>query len=427
MLELRKFFANAYQTSARRSELPTIEKYASFSDGNDRFATAVDIVRKFPQALENLPHVAVMTANGTERKLTIGPPYMALVQEAPRLVAALPEPYALADGDVITFRTLPDGRHQHLDIITFTANRFPTGTPITAALAVDVARVINEQSARTRASVVNLSGQNYVQVAAGGVIDARESGTPTEIEASTDVSLNAQTVLGFSRTGDITDIGGTVPSMTLTGPSGRWSSADVGRYLIVSNSDQPVFNDGRFLITGFSAGMGTDTLTYLNKYGRSETGSPGTWFIGLRDDYKNPVRPPKHRYAHAMDMSAQIDVFCEDDNTRGELVDLVLGFFTFFLESKYFTFFGRSTFDRTITSEWYQTVINPPMQSSSESEFPRPGDGSGKIYVNSFVLNLTTSMYLDREVIVPGTTNTPFILDSSNFSYDETLPFANPE
>lgn len=59
--ELRKFFQNSYISASRREELPTVEKYSYFTDGNDQFTTGVEIVKKFPDIFEKLPLVAVST------------------------------------------------------------------------------------------------------------------------------------------------------------------------------------------------------------------------------------------------------------------------------------------------------------------------------------------------------------------------------
>jgi hypothetical protein len=422
VLELRKYIDNAQQTSARRFELPTIEKYATFGDGTgDPFSTSATIIRKYPEKLEKLPHIAVMAATGAERRLNIGPPYIETVQDPSTVVATAPEPYALQDGDTLVLRTLPDAHTPFLETITFTAGRFPTASPIGSALAADVARVINEQALHIHASTIVVSGRVYVQVEAGGPLSNELGRTPTEIEVMSS-SVHADIVLGFGRRGTITSISRNYPTTTLTAPAGTWSLDDVGRYVTVSSSDQSYFNDGRSLVLAFSSAGGTDTLTTDNRNGRDESSGDAQFFIGLRDDHKNPAHPPKHRYGFGFDLDCQIDVLTSDDNVRTEVVDLVLAFFAFFLEQKYFTFWGRSGFQgQTAQNEYFQIVLNPPLRNASENEFPRPGDGAGKIYVNSFALNVTTTMYIDRELYFPGT-NTPFVVDRSNLVEDDTLP-----
>lgn len=424
--ELRNFFDSSLQGSEFLSELPTIEKYATFGSGLDQFSTAVNIVRKFPDSLENLPHVAVMAATGQERKLTIGPPYIATVQDPPRVISTLPEPYALVDGDALALR-VHKGRQTTDETVTFTSNRFPSSDPITAALAEDVVRVINEQAISIRAEVVDVGGSNHVQILGSGPEVQLQGRSLTGLEVIQGGTSNALAILGFGREGDVTDIGGASPSITLTAPAGAWTAADIGTYVTVTEAANGFFNDGTFLITDFSTAGGVDTLTLTNKYGRVEAGSPAKWFIGLRDDNTNPLRPPKHRYGQALDLSVEINVLAESTNVRGEMVDLINSFFGFFLEQKFFTFFGRSTFSgQTVTNEHYQIVINPPLRSSAESEIPRPTDGVDKVYLNAFGLSVTTSMYIDRELYFPGT-DTPLVGFEGLVTEDTTLPIPGAE
>lgn len=424
VLELRKFFASAQQSSARRIELPTIEKYAAFGSGTlDPYSTAVEVLRKHADKLEKLPHVAVMASSAVEKRIAIGIPFAASVAEAPQIVCT-PEPYALEDGTTVVFRTTPDGLNEHLDSVTFTANRFPSGAPIGAALAQDVANEINAQAAHVFAYTYDDGDDIFLVVESGGSISGKEGRIPTSIEVDSMSDESTLDALGLGRVGDVIDIGGTRPNMTITTTSGSFSSADIGRYIVLSDSTRSYFNDGRFLITNYTSG-GVDTVTYTNKYGRSETGSPTTWFVGLRDDNTNTLRPPKHRYCMMFDVDVQIDTICDDENTRGELVDLVLSFFGFFLESKFFTFYGRSTFDRTVPNEYFQIVINSPIRSSGENEYPRTGDGTGKLYVNTFGLNLTISMYLDRERFADDDGTVNGVSENLDLVFDETLPLAD--
>lgn len=421
--ELRRFLDNANLSAALRAELPTIEKYASFGDGNDPFATTTAILRKLPDRPELLPHVAVSAATGSARPLTIGPPFIGTVQDPPSVTTTLPEPFAFVDGDVLAFRWVDRKKAAHVETFVLTTNRFPAGDPITAATAADLAAEINGQSVRVRAEVVESGGNSYVRFRADGPVAQSEGCHPQELEVDTSSSDNALAATGLGRRGDVTDLGGTPPNATATAPAGAWSAADVGRYVTISSSSRAFFNDGRFPIVGFSTALGTDTLTYTNKYARAEVDSPAAWFIGLRDGPKNTSRPPKHRYAMSWDLTAQVDVFTQDENVRGELSDLVASFFSFFLEDRYFSFYGRTGFDgQTVTREHFQVVLQPPMHNTSESEIPRPnGDGTTKLYANTYSVPLTITQFLDREVYYPGTT-TPFVFFGEDLVLDETLP-----
>jgi len=429
VLELRKFFANAQQSSTRRAELPTIEKYATFSDANDPFSSAVEIVRKHPDKLEKLPHVAVLTTSGAEKKLSIGPPYVATVQDPPRITAALAEPYAFADGDTFHVRT-KIGPQVYLEKIQLYAEEFPTANPITAALAVDVVRVYNGQALYTRAFVVqNGDDDDVIELRAGA--SPQNSGNPSEISLDYGTSENIcdVTELGFYGNVDEITVDG-LGASTLTIAEDLTLNDVGGLYLTVIGTDKAAFNDGRFLISD----VASTTVEISNKYGRAENPYDGVeYFIGQRDTHLNTLRPPKHRYAQSADLALQIDVICDDENTRGELADLVFGFFSFWLEKKFFQFLGRSDLpgqgsNGLTTGEFYQIVIRPPFRSSGEAEIPRPTDGSDKVYINSFSLDVTTTMFIDRELYFPGTTpDTNFIVSNANLEIDEDFHFPQTE
>jgi hypothetical protein len=54
--------------------------------------------------------------------------------------------------------------------------------------------------------------------------------------------------------------------------------------------------------------------------------------LGASDTYLNTSNPPKNRYSLAADMTINIDVVADSINTRTELSDLVLNYFTFYME-----------------------------------------------------------------------------------------------
>lgn len=419
VLELRKFIANASLSDALREELPTVEKYASFTT-DDPYASAAVILRKHPEVLEDLPHVAVMAATGVERRYSIGNPYIGVVQEPPRILATAAEPYALEDGDVIAFRTKSAVNGEiAVSTVVFSANRFPTSDPIGAALTQAIADEINAQTYHVYARAITVDDDIFLQIEAG---DSRDDRMPIEIELDVTTSQNVLDVTGLGRTGSVTDIGGTRPNMSLTSDPASFTLSDLGLYVVVQDASKSYFNDGRFEIVN---GVDT-TLAYTNKYGRTETGSPATWFIGARDDIFNQDRPPKHRRVMSMDAGVQIDVICEDENTRGELSDLIFSFFTFFLEKKYYSFYGRSVFDSTVADEHFQIVLKSDFRLGGETEIPRPsGDGTNKVYVSSFTANVICDQYIDRTAFWSGTT-TPAIATPDNFTIDPELRTDHP-
>jgi hypothetical protein len=419
VLELRNFFRDSNINSARRTELPEIQKYSISNDALDPFSTSVTIVQKYPEILEHLPHIAVLASNSTERKLSFSVPVIAIVQNPSSVVSAAFEPFALTDGDQLVIRTTPAPRKPVYETITFTADRFPTGNPIGSALAADVAKVINEQAQFFNAVVISSGGHNYVSIQAGGTQGNLSGKTPTSIEVSPS-SIHADTVLGLSRRGTSTSLTVSYPTTSLVSAAATFSALDVGNYITISNADAAYFNNGRFQITAVSSDG--STATYDNRYGQVESTGHATWYIGQRDTHLNPAHPPKNRYAMAQDAMVSIEILATDENTRGELTDLTMSFFGFFAESKFFTFQGRSWFPNSPTDTEYW-IITPesPITIVGENEIVIQNDGTGKVYTNSLSFKVDTTYYLDRELMYPGT-NTPFVITGSSVVQDDTLP-----
>lgn len=391
VLELRKFMESAQVSATRRTELPTIEKFTTFGDGSDPFSTVARVVQKYPNLAERLPHIAVTAASGRERKVGPGIPITALVQEAPRVTTPESEPFALEDGDSLAFFITTKRRsHQtvassFVETITFAADRFPTGDPINEATAADVARVINEQARYLRA-----------RASAGQVIiELKGTPTPLSIEVHESSSSNALTAFGLGRSGVLDEIDAAgAPNIVLVSATDDFSSEDVGRFVVLSDSGYAFRNNGRFPITAAT----DDTLTITNRYALDEPITEARWFIGYRDDYKNPERPPMRRYTLAWKLSVNIDVLCHEENTRNELADLVLSFFSFFVEEKYYTFWGRTPFQgQTAQGEHFQVILQPGVRTTAENEIPRPGDGTNKVFVIGFSVDIDLFWELDRD------------------------------
>jgi hypothetical protein len=144
--------------------------------------------------------------------------------------------------------------------------------------------------------------------------------------------------------------------------------------------------------------------------------------IGQKAEYSTIV--PANRYHQATSLEIAIEVATEDYNIRTELADLMWSFFTFYMDERDYTFMGRTIFDTSIPNETYQVIIKPDQSMAGEQEVPRPNDDIDKIYVNRINVPVTTILYADRSVLVPGTTD-PFYIEAENIVYDETLPFKN--
>lgn len=424
VLELRRFF-QAAQADNRIAELPIIEKYQLGGGGLSPYESTAAIVRQYPGILEALPHVAVTAVDPSPMPLSIGPPLIAQVQAAPRVTATLPGPYALTDGAQLIVRSYPpqDKRHWSApaDGVTSTLQIFASRvTSIGAVTATELAQAINEQALYLEASAVAVGAGSGLELRTGGPFG---KGTPNSLEVLSGSTAGLLTALGIARFGTGGVIGGTQPSLTFAPTGGPvLTSSDVGRNLVLLGAASAFLNDGTFPITAVDGG-GVATVT--NKYGKAEAFA-GTWFVGARDDHYNPARPPKNRYARGKQLQITISILAQDDTVRTEMVDLVGSFFDFWLESKFFTFLGRSVSSAgdAPQGEHWMIVLGSDMRATSPAEMPRPDDAKDKLYTNAWTFSAAASEYLDRDVLKPGGPNAgkPWVLADGDLSSDDTLP-----
>lgn len=343
---------------------------------------------------------------------------------------------ASGTADQLVFRTTPNRDGTPVtSTITFRPQDFVTATPITAAPASEIARIFNNRALYAYARVVDQGGTPGLQFEVGGPFGSASNIPHNEIEILPESSTNLVSVLGLANTGSAAG-GDTIAAptpgsstATLTIAGATFTAADVGRYLTLAGAISAA-NDGRFLVTGVP---GATQVEFTNPNAVSEAFETGTYFIGFRDDTHNPARPKMNRYHAAWDLNVHIEVITEDPNTRRELLDLTMGFFSFFLEDRHFTFFGRSVFDETLVDgdgqalleeEHYQIGVHSDINDGGDSDIPRPDDNKGKIYVSRVEVPVTTFWYLDRPVLVltgpnAGQSNT---LESENVTHDPDLP-----
>ena len=329
-IELRKFFDRQYQTASRVEEIPTIKKYdISLSSSASSLETAVQLIQKHPSALENLPLIAVLGAVGRNRPMSINNQFVTAVSPRPSVLSSNTEPFILADGQTIQFKTTDVNGNNRVSTIILRQSRFVN---MAAATATEVVREINFQA--LYANGVDSSGK--VVLAYGG---PGTTGTSGSIEI---VGGTAIAALGFT--------------------------------------------------------------------------------IGQKSEYTNIV--PYNRYIQSSNIDVALEVATEDENTRTEITDLIWAFFTFFITDRQSTLYGRSIFDNTISNETYQVIIKPDPSMSGEQEVPRPNTQLDKVYVNRINVSTITMQYIDRAVVLPGTT-TPFYLDANGILRDESIPPRN--
>lgn len=388
--------------------------------------TGADVLRAIAAALSSsvgelyrmtlLPSATFPTSLRLARR-AIGEPFVLSVSVnlTSTLVTAAS---AAAEPDRIVYRTTPDRRNVVESQVIFAPGRFSTAAPVTAALAEDVARVWNEQSRFTLASVQPVGVGSGVRFATGG--PAGGGMTPNEIEVLASSSRNAVAVLGLGNFGDAAPgdtIAGDAPHMTLNVVGAGFTAAMVGRYVTLTGD-----NAGRHLVESVTS---PTQLGFYNEDGVAEALSAANeWFIGFRDDWHNIARPVQNRYHMSAKLQVQIDVMCEAPNTRREVMDLVWSYFTFFMEQKFFTIYGRGIFDEAYPDENYQISIGQEVSAGSEGDATRGDDLKNRIYLQRITVPITITHMLDRQVLVPygPDQGESWVLEADNVTADDNLP-----
>ncbi len=426
--------------AGRLEEIATLRKYLRRTSDPTSTSTAVDlstrafIARKHPGLFERLPHVIVSTSSGEIAPIAIGTPYVATVQEPPRVDTPVssPEPYALEDGAVLALRVrerrsgAPGGAGGQLTRIVFAADRF---VDITAATAQEIVDEVNALGVIARAERINLGtaavpvwGVRLLPVGRGPVIIEVDS-------TSSDAVIDA---MGIGQRGAVTSWTVAAGVATLVTTGSPFATTAIGLRAVISGMNRADRNDGAFeILTRPDA----NTLTLRVPYGVTE--SPVTadaeWFIGQRDSFANTVRPPLHRYGRTARVNVRIDINASDENVRTELTDLVEVCLSFLAERDIFTLLGRSLLPDPpdVASllatpqpslEKYQVWLAGDVRRAGETETPRPGDTNDKVYSDGLDLTLFVTEFLDREVYVPNVTPVQnFITSTSDISYVDTL------
>jgi hypothetical protein len=335
---------------------------------------------------------------------------------------------AATASDQLVFRTTPTKtREPVISAIQFAPHRFTTSELMGALPASALARVFNEQALYATAKVVPVGLGTGLRLETGGREGNR---TPNEIEVLAGSTRALVTALGLGHFGntagtDTIALGTASGEMILNVAAAPFLAvmATDRRYLTLT--DAPTAgNNGRFKILSVPA---PSQIVFENENGVAETLTTATeWFVGLRDDWENPVRPVQNRYHLRFSFTVTLSVYNEDPHARTELSDLILSEFAFFLEEKHFTFLGRSVFDDSVSDEYYQISVHQEVSHAGESDLARSGEQKNRIYESKIQVPVSILWPIDRPVLVPsgpdaGASYT--ITDEDDITYDDSVIF----
>jgi hypothetical protein len=143
--ELTAFFNyKALDFAQRKAEIPTIQKYnLGFSPSDKPIETFTRILLQHPDILEKLPLIAITAATGQHLPLGIGTQIVCATQLPARIKSSVTSggPFALVDGDFISFQTTPNGKQTATSTVLFKRNMFVSIGAATMAEVIAVANV----------------------------------------------------------------------------------------------------------------------------------------------------------------------------------------------------------------------------------------------------------------------------------------------
>ena len=174
--ELREFF-DQQRSAGRISEVPTLEKYSApqgRADNDDPYETAINLIRTFPDLLQNLPLVAITSASANERKPSFTGNFVSHVQAPCRVTGQAAEPYlGLFPGgalETLTIETEDKLGNPRVSSFSFSAGMFADPSSITVR---EFACAINNQSLyveahRIERKLTNVYEEPILQISVGG-------------------------------------------------------------------------------------------------------------------------------------------------------------------------------------------------------------------------------------------------------------------
>jgi len=169
VIELTNFMSTGY-SRLRPGELPRIDKYQVALDvDTDPLATAVNLIRSYPDIMEDMPLLAVLAATGSNLKLSISDKYVNTMVPAAEVYSSITSgTYQLSGGQTLDIETHPSGRPGEVAQSSF---KFPSFMfkNISSATLDEVVSVINFQALYCTAfKFKNQEGTYSLGLRAGG-------------------------------------------------------------------------------------------------------------------------------------------------------------------------------------------------------------------------------------------------------------------
>lgn len=344
--ELRNYF-NTTRT-ARADATPSVEKFSAYLPGNTReqdpYETAVRILRMWPDITQDMPFIGIGTHTIKNNKMALSGKFVDSIKPRPSLIAGTGTfgPPGVITPIAASPASWPDGNQPSPP----PDSHNPTGLPIYGLVAGDTLQITTIID-----GVTNVSNFIFPQDLLGVAPQ-----TPRMIA---DI-INIQALYCRASVVFINSL----PTLIITvgGPLGNGINYSIQRTAASANFD-----------------------AFVNL--------PTTAAIAPSDAF-----PAVNRYMISYNMDVALTVMTEDENTRTELTDIIMDYFSFVMDDRGFTYYGRSFFGNQ-SDESYQIIIKDnDIVVADEEEVPRQDDPTRKIYMNTCTVPVTAIQYIDRTV-----------------------------
>jgi hypothetical protein len=332
--------------------VPTVMKWASDLPNPyqelDPLETVLRIIRSYPDLTERMPYVGVVASAGKNIRLAAGGKYVAPVLSPPRLIAGT--------GPFTPPTTPPAIIPPNPDFTAFNDNEVP-GVP------------------------------GVWPDPTGGYTWGLTDGDWVEITTVVDGTVNVEV---FQFTNVLVGVSPQSPRMIADAInfSALYCHADVvfinGVPTLIVEPGGPVGQSGSYFEI-FRSNASTNFDAYVNL--------PLTKLIAPSNQF-----PMKNRYLNSMEMTIGLIIGTDGDTIRTEVTDLIQNFFAFVMNTRHFTFWGRSFYGDT-PDEFYQILIKDnEINVIGEQEVPRPDDPIRWIFINRIDIPITLFQYIDRPI-----------------------------
>lgn len=132
-VEIKQFFdLLATRFPGRKEIVPTIEKFSA-GTGPSNTESVVNVFLQRMDRLSKLPVIIITSATGGQNQLTLGSQFVDSVRAPARVIAPNLGPYALVDGDKLTFKTSPKKGADATSSLVFRAGLVANIGAVTAA------------------------------------------------------------------------------------------------------------------------------------------------------------------------------------------------------------------------------------------------------------------------------------------------------